>query len=351
MKIRGEIMPELWGRTWTKDELKKQCGQMSQIAGVTRAELQEGFEKGVEILDIKTGSGFRFGVCPSRGMDIVFAQHKGRSLCWNSSTALLHPAYYEAQNLGWLRGFSGGLLTTCGFSSFSMSCEDDGEYYGMHDRASYLPASRVKIFEEWNGEAGNESYEIAVEGVLRQTRVFGPNISVTRRITTSLGASTLRVQDRVVNEAYESAPFVILYHCNFGFPVVSEHSIIRAPSVHCEPRGQAEVATAATWMQLEAPQAGIGERCYFHTMQPDESGKVRAEILNQNLNFGAFMEYSFAELPHFTQWKMMGAGTYVNGLEPSNAPLISRAALREKNLLPMLEPGEEKIFELELGAI
>ena len=340
-------MPKLWGKEWTKDELKKQCGQMSQIAGVARYELQEGPEKGVEILDIKTGSGLRFGVCPSRGMDIVFAEHNGRSLCWNSSTGILHPSYYEAQNLGWLRGFYGGLLTTCGFSSFGVPCEDEGEYYGLHDRASYLAASRVKIFEEWNGE----EYEIAVEGTLRQTRVFGPNIAVTRRISTRLGASTLCIQDRAVNEAYESAPFVILYHCNFGFPVVSEHSIIRAPVIHCQPRGEAEVATAATWMQLEAPQAGIGERCYFHTMQPDQNGKVRAEILNQNLNFGAFMEYSFAQLPHFTQWKMMGAGTYVNGLEPSNAPLDSRAALREQNLLPILEAGEEKIFELELGVL
>jgi hypothetical protein len=340
-------MPKLWGKEWTKTELQKHCGKISQIAGVSRYELEEGLEKGVEILDIKTGSGFRFGVCPSRGMDIVFAEHNGRSLCWNSSTGVLHPAYYEAQNLGWLRGFYGGLLTTCGFSSFGVPCEDEGEYYGLHDRASYLPASRVKIFEEWNGE----EYEIAVEGTLRQTRVFGPNISVTRRITTSLGASTLRVSDRVVNEAFESAPFVILYHCNFGFPVVSEHSIIRAPSVHCEPRGEAEVATASTWMQLEAPQDGIGERCYFHTMQPDKNGNVRAEIWNEDLNFGAFMEYSFAELPHFTQWKMMGAGTYVNGLEPSNAPLNSRSALREKNLLPMLEPGEEKLVEVELGVL
>jgi hypothetical protein len=339
-------MPKLWGKEWSKDELRKHCGQLAQIAGATRTELQDGFEKGVEVLDIKTGSGFRFGVCPSRGMDIVFAEHNGRSLCWNSSTGVLHPSFYEAENLGWLRGFYGGLLTTCGFQSFGGECEDGGEYFGLHDRASYLPATHVKVFEEWN----DDEYEIAVEGTLRQTRVFGPNLVLTRRIATKLGASTLRITDRVVNEAYESAPFVILYHCNFGFPVVSQHSVIRAPSTHCEPRDAFAAASAATWMQLEAPQAGIAERCYFHTMQPDEKGKVRAEIWNEGLRFGAFIEYSFAQLPHFTQWKMMGARTYVNGLEPSNAPLAPRAELREKGVLPFLEPGEEKIFEVELGA-
>jgi hypothetical protein len=340
-------MPKLWGKEWSKDELRKHCGQLAQIAGVARYELQDGFEKNVEVLDIKTGSGLRFGVCPSRGMDIIFAEHNGRSLCWNSSTGVLHPAHYEAQNLGWLRGFHGGLLATCGFSSYGRDSCDEGEYYGLHDRASYLPATHVKVFEEWNGE----EYEIAVEGTLRQTRVFGPNIAVTRRISTTLGANSLRITDRAVNDAYESAPFVILYHCNFGFPVVSQHSIIRAPSIHCEPFDAFAAASATTWMNLETPQAGLAERCYFHTMQPDENGNVRAEIWNQELEFGAYLEYSFAALPHFTQWKMMGARTYVNGLEPSNAPLASRADLRTKGTLPLLEAGEERTFELELGAL
>jgi hypothetical protein len=104
-------------------------------------------------------------------------------------------------------------------------------------------------------------------------------------------------------------------------------------------------------MQLEAPQAGLAERCYFHTMEPDAKGEVRAEIWNPQLEFGAFIQYDATALPHFTQWKMMGARTYVNGLEPSNAPLGSRAALREKNALPVIEGGEEKIFTLELGVV
>jgi hypothetical protein len=205
----------------------------------------------------------------------------------------------------------------------------------------------VKTYEQWSGD----EYEISVEGTLRQTRVFGPNISLTRRITTTLGGSTLRVRDILKNEGFESAPAVILYHCNFGFPIVSENSIIRAPSANCEPRDDFAAQSESTWNQLEAPQIGIEERCYFHTMQPDENGKVRAEIWNEELQFGAFISYDFEQLPFFTQWKMMGAGTYVNGLEPSNAPLAPRAELREKNQLPILEAGEEKVFDVELGII
>lgn len=340
-------MATLYGREYSRDELRKLSGKMSQIAGVSRYELQEGYERGVEICDVRTGSGFRFHVCPSRGMDITFAEHNGRALCWNSSTGVHHPAYYEAQNLGWLRGFYGGLLTTCGFGSFGGDNTDEGEYYGLHDRASYLPASGIKTFEEWVGD----DYQIAVEGTVRQTRVFAPNILLTRRVSTTLGANTLRVRDTLRNDGFESTPAVILYHCNFGFPVVSQDSIIRAPSALAEARDEYARQSVGTWHQLEAPQTGIAERCYFHTMQPDENGEVRAEIWNEKLHFGSFIQYKFEQLPYFTQWKMMGAQNYVNGLEPSNAPLASRNQLREQNQLPMLEPGQEKVFEVELGAI
>ena len=345
-------MPTLYGQEFSPQELRERCGQMAQLAGVSRYELQDGFERGVEICDVRTGSGFRFCVSPSRGMDITFAEHNGRPLCWSSSTGIRHPAYYSETNLGWLRGFYGGLLTTCGLQSFGIpsqdSEEDGGEYFGIHDRASNLPASHVSVSEEWN-DAGE--YEISVQGTMRQTRVFGENLKWTRRISTSLGASTLRVRDSIINEGFASTPMAILYHCNFGFPIVSEDSIIRMPSTHCQPRDANAAQTAASWNSFEAPIPGTEERCYFHTMQGDENGFVRAEIWNEKLNFGAFMRYSLAQFPFFTQWKTTDAGTYVNGLEPSNAPLASRAELKEKGALPIIEAGQEMIFEIELGVL
>jgi hypothetical protein len=70
-----------------------------------------------------------------------------------------------------------------------------------------------------------------------------------------------------------------------------------------------------------------------------------------NLRFGAYINYRADALPHFTQWKMMGAGTYVCGLEPSNAPLASRAELRSRGELPVLQAGEACEFYLELGVL
>ena len=104
-------------------------------------------------------------------------------------------------------------------------------------------------------------------------------------------------------------------------------------------------------MEMEMPQSDFAEQCFFHEMTPDENGFVRAEIWNPGLNFGGFVRYKAAQMPFFTQWKMMGAGDYACGLEPSNAPLMSRAALRERGELPFLASGETREFEVELGVV
>jgi hypothetical protein len=126
------------------------------------------------------------------------------------------------------------------------------------------------------------------------------------------------VHDRIENEGFEPVPMVVLYHCNFGFPVVSEYSQVRAPSAKCTPRDEAAQVGADKWMQLESATAGLRGAVYFHDMTPDADGFVRAEIWNEQLRFGAYITIAPNTLPHFTQWKMMGAGTYVCGLEPSN---------------------------------
>ncbi|MEO6907981.1 MAG: aldose 1-epimerase family protein [Abditibacteriaceae bacterium] len=341
-------MATLYHQEWMKDELRERSGDMKQIAGCTRYRLQDGPERDVEIIDVRTGSGFRFQVCPSRGMDIPFAEHNGRPLCWQSSTGVIHPAYYEKEKLGWLRGFAGGLLTTCGLSSFGVPNEEEGESYGLHDRISYIPANEVNVSQQWTDKS---TFEISISGHLRQTRVFGPNLVLHRRISTAAGSNFLTVDDTLTNEGFVPEPAVILYHCNFGFPVVSEHSRIDAPSKKQTPVDDFAAQSVDSWNRMEEPQAGLPERCYAHQMQAHENGMVRASIVNEKLDFGAYVEYRAKELPYFMQWKTMACGTYVTGLEPSNAPLKSRDVLRELGELPCLEPGESWNFQVRLGVL
>ncbi|HEX30258.1 TPA: DUF4432 family protein, partial [Candidatus Poribacteria bacterium] len=78
-------MIKLYGREFTRGELLRYVGDISQIAGLKRYELSEGNERGVEAVEFRTGSGFNFVVLPGRGMDISFAEYNGIPLCWRSS--------------------------------------------------------------------------------------------------------------------------------------------------------------------------------------------------------------------------------------------------------------------------
>src|SRR5262249_46543505 len=97
----------------------------------------------------------------------------------------------------------------------------------------------------------------------------------------------------------------------------------------------------------------FAEECYFHDMKPDSDGKVTTAIVNPDLDgcYGVYCTYNMTELPYFTEWKMMGEGTYVIGMEPGNALVLGRDKERELGRLQHLEPGEVREYHLEIGVV
>src|SRR3546814_13453873 len=64
--------------------------------------------------------------------------------------------------------------------------------------------------------------ELSITGVMRETRPFGPCLELRRTISGTLGRAVIRVHDRVTNRGNTSVPHMLLYHCNFGWPLVDE---------------------------------------------------------------------------------------------------------------------------------
>ncbi len=91
-----------------------------------------------------------------------------------------------------------------------------------------IPRARASWNVRWDGD------ECCLEcrGVMRQSRLFGENLVLTRRISAWLGESSLQIEDTVRNEGWEPAPFMILYHINVGFPVLDEGSRLIVPDAY-----------------------------------------------------------------------------------------------------------------------
>jgi hypothetical protein len=146
---------------------------------------------------------------------------------------------------------------------------------------------------------------------------------------------------------------MVLYHINFGYPLLTERSVIYGPSRSNEPADDFALSTQNKWNRFEAPQMGIRERVYFHQMQPDQDGRVKVVLVSDSADpkYGISMTYDSATLPEFTQWKMTGTNHFVLGLEPGNCRSLGRRAERERGTLQMLSPGEQCEFRIELKVL
>ncbi len=339
-------MPILFGRPFRREDLRTLLGGVPQVAGVRLVELADGRARGMRAADVYTGSGLRFQVLVDRGLDIGAAEHAGRPLAF-LHPALGTPALHERSGVGWLRTFGGGLVTTCGLDHFGPP-DPEGEGYGLHGRASHLPGESVRVRQEWRGE----DYVLEIEGETRQSRLFGENLRLERRISTRLGATSLVLEDRVTNDGFRPAPLAVLYHCNLGFPVVSPESELLVRDRSVRPRDEAARAGLADHLRFGPPQAGFAEQVFFHDPLPDPEGGAAAAVVNRALGFGAFVRWRAAELPVLAHWKMTGEGEYVCGLEPStHAMTPTRREQRENGSMRDLPPGESVSFQLELGAL
>jgi hypothetical protein len=344
-------MVTLYGRQWTRDELLRHIGNVGQLGGVRLGELSDGNARGVRVADVDTGSGFQYSVLLDRGMDVGMARYKGASLIWESPTGYAHPAYFEPEGRGWLRTFHGGMVVTCGMTTAGAPSVDEGQALGLHGRISHLPASNVWADGAWRGDA----YEVWVRGKMREAVVFGENITLTRRIWSGIGESRLMIRDVVQNEGQQRTPHMLLYHVNFGFPLLAEGTQLIAPSRSVTPRDEIAAPGLDVHTRYEAPIDGYQEQCFYHDMAADAQGFVTMVLANRayggGQGLGVYLKYRQAELPLFTQWKMVCAGTYVTGLEPANCQVEGRDVDRARGNLQFLEPGETREYSLGIGVL
>jgi hypothetical protein len=338
-------MATLFDREWNKSELLRRVGHMDQLAGIRLLEAGDGKARGCRMLDVWTGSGLRFRVNADRALDISGCDFKGIPLSWHSPVGDVHPAYFEPQGVGWLRSFPGGLLTTCGLDQFGPPCQDGGLEFGLHGRISNTPASQVNYRTFWAGE----DYKLEITAEIRQAALFGENLVLRRRISTALGSSRIRIDDIVTNEGFESSPHMLLYHFNLGFPLVGENARLHLQAGETRPRDEIARAGLGEWDQFQAPTPGYQEQVFIHRPAADRAGFASVELSNPHLGVALHWSYALANLPYLMEWKMMGEGAYVVGVEPANCDgLGGRAATRELGKLPMLEPGESRDYRVDL---
>ena len=259
------------GREWKREELLARIGDPQQVAGARGSVLTDGKADGVRAVEVTTGSGLSFTVLPGRGMDIPFASYKGKSLSFFSGTGITSPAYYDSTGLEWRRGFYAGLLTTCGITNWGAPSVDQGKQYGLHGRVANAAAENLTLDQDWEGD----EYVIRLKGTMREAESMVENLTLTRRIETRLGSKTLRIHDTVRNRGFAPEPLMLLYHCNFGFPLLAPGARVVGPIKETAPRDEEARKDRGVEECLTFPEPvqGYEEKVFFHTLGTDGDGK------------------------------------------------------------------------------
>lgn len=336
-------MARLWNRDWTRAELLDRVGRIEQIAGIRASVLEDGTGRGSRVLDVETGAGVGFSVLLDRGADIGACRLDGRSMAWMSPVGDAHPAYYRPAGDGWLRTFGGGLLTTCGLDTFGAPSTDGKDTFGLHGPIGHVPAEEVSFGGSWVGD----EYVLEIRTTVRQTRVFGENLVLRRALRTALGSTRIEVADEVTNAGFDEQPHMLLYHCNLGFPLVDENATLAVDANPPSPRDRIAEAGLKEWFRGENPRDAYREQVYLHQLRDPAGDEATATVTNHLSGLRLALTVDTSTLPVLYQWKMMGRGTYVMGLEPANCRGIEgRAAAKEAGQLAVLAPQETRRYGL-----
>ncbi len=311
--------------------MNKYLGHPAQIAGAEKVEVLSGKGRGLRLLQVRNGLGLEFSVAEDRCADIYRLEFMGKNFGFFSPCGYVAPQFYDNKGAGFLKSFTAGFLTTCGLTTVGKPCTDNGEELPLHGSIGNTPA------DVFNADETDD--EIIITAKMRDARVFGDKMLLERKIVCSKKENKITLSDKVTNIGTLVSPFMILYHCNMGYPLLSENAEVVIPNT--KTRGNDEYAQkfADQALCMEKPQANFQEQCFNFDMK-EENGIAKAGIYNKDISRGLVMSYTKDTLDKFNEWKMMGEYDYVLGLEPCNALPIGRDAVRANGELKFLNPGE-----------
>lgn len=320
------------------EQLRKKTGHLDAIFGTRVSRVQGGPGDGVEVISLWNAAGIRLEVLANRGFDIFALEHKGRRIDWQGPPGLRSRVSYEPHGWGWLRSFHGGLLMTCGLDHVLFPQErkapeydflpDMDRHFGLHGR---IANEAGELLERTLASVDGEP-TIRLRGRVLQAALYHERLSLERTIEVPVFGTTIRLEDVVTNVGFKPTHHEILYHLNFGYPLVDEGARVIVPSAG----GDETIDVSA--VERDAPEVVTA-----HDIVAD--GMAVTRVRNDRVGLEVSVAHDPTPLPYFFVWNMRAEGVNSIGLEPSSA---RRADDRSEEILDLIEPGDAVHYRLEV---
>jgi hypothetical protein len=299
-------------------------------------------------------------VVPGRGMGILEAVTKdGKArLGWDSPVKeVVNPAFVDLDSrggLGWIEAFNEGLvrcgLEYAGHPGLDEFINNTGAKAQMnltlHGKIANIPASEVEVLVD-----AAPPHTIRVRGKVHERLFFGPKLEMVAEVSTVPGSTSLRVEDAISNNGASPQEFQLIYHANYGTPVLEKGATVVAAVAKIAPMNDNAAKSIDGYATYEAPTTGFIEQVYLIHPAADSQGQTSVLLRNAAKDRGVSISWSTRDLPYLTIWKNTSAVAdgYVTGLEPATGFPYNRKVEREAGRVPKLAPGETRRFGLEFA--
>jgi len=319
--------------------------------------LHGGKQEGVEVIDVDNGR-LRLTVVPTRGMSVQQVVMGDIRLGWDSPVkGLVHPKYinlHTRQGLGWLEGFNEWMVR-CGLEFFGAPGSDEfidntGNSAKMdltlHGKIGNIPASVVQVTIERQAP-----YRIRIRGRVDEACLHGPKLELWTDISTVPGSNTFQISDKVTNRSAVEQEFGVLYHGNYGPPLMEKGARFVAPARQVTPINEHSAKDISTYDVYRAPTPGFAEQVFCLRLWADNNDRTKVMLRNAAADMAVSMAFSIKQLPFFTLWKNPVAyeDGYVTGLEPGTGFPRNRAIERKFGRVPKLSPHQSRFFTIDFA--
>ena len=318
---------------------------------VVKRTLAGGRQQGVEVIEVDNGA-VRFTVVPTRGLNVWAATAGELRLGWDSPVQeIVHPQFVNLAargGLGWLDGF-GEWICRCGLESFGPPCQDGEQTLTLHGRINYLPASRVEVLFEPTPVA-----RLVIRGTVDETLMFGPQLRLTAEIAAEIGQPALTLNDTVTNLGDGPQEFQLLYHLNFGPPLLGAGAEFIAPVKTVAPRDARAAEGLSRWNVYAGPQGpGYREEVYLLELHAGPDGATEAALKSPDGSKGAVVSFNVQQLPFMVLWKNEAPAKcgYVTGLEPATGFPYPKPVERAAGRVPTLAAGQQYRAQVTIAAL
>lgn len=340
----------------SRDELSPDC---TFPWSIHKEILRGGKQEGVDIIRVDNGL-LCFTLIPTRGMGLLNAHLNGLRLGWDSPIKeIVHPHFVNLESrggLGWLEGFNEWVVR-CGLEfagapgkdTFITNTGDEAAMdLTLHGKIANIPASEVEALID-----NEPPHLIKITGRVDERVFFGPQLELKTEISTIPGSNRINLKDSVTNRSSASQEFQLIYHCNYGAPLLEEGSRFVAPVKRVWPINDHSAPLIDKFDVYSGPIRGFVEQVYCIDPLADENGFSAVMLRNRSSDKAVVMTFSLEQLPCLTLWKNTTEieNGYVTGIEPGTSFPYNRRVERGHGRVPELEPGETRTFEIDFTVL